>query len=140
MRQMFTAFVAALMLQLPFMATAHAAVIPAPTMVEGTIEATFVSDTVVEGTISGDLEGTITVDLEAGTTTLTVGDGTITTMDRVLIRPEGRDLAVWLGLHVIDEGTGAFENAIGGFRTLGTVDRKTGDVTLEYLGFIFVPE
>lgn len=54
-------------------------------ILHGGIEANFVSDTLVVGTISGDISGTITTDLENGVSAIVTKNGNIGTMRKSVV-------------------------------------------------------
>lgn len=103
----------------------------------GNIAATFVTDTLVIGSISGDLSGVVTTDLENGVSAFITKNGAIGTVDYINLRPFGQDMAIWYGMHLIAEGTGDYDGAGGLFLTYGIVNTQTGEVSLTYWGYIF---
>jgi len=118
-------------------------------LVQGDLAISSISDTEIDGTLSGDVEGSLVITVDhvaifptpfgpvkyiAGHGTLTTADGTLATHDRIVIFPyQGHHY--WLGRHLLNNGTGVYADHFGRLRSHGEVNADhTAD--LHYRGAI----
>lgn len=116
-------------------------------LVQGAIEASFTSETTLEGDVTGDLEGTLDTTVVEGVviheafevlfaeSTIRTVDGSIETTDTIALISLGPVMDLWLGGHEITGGTGDFEGAFGGLHTFGFAFNG-GPLMLDYFGAV----